>query len=222
MPEARKQSPRRPITQGVRVGGRSKRVVEAVLGAVVKELGRSGYAAFQIEEVARLAGVNRTSIYRRWPTKAALVEAALREVSPFSRWVPATGNLTRDLLDLSQQLVRWLRSAQGKMLMSLVMRDVRHPELFKLAKGLGDETLAPWIALVEDAKKRGEIARDIDAALLMQMVLAPVTVRLERGERVDARVLTMLVDVAVAGAAPGQRRTRARAAPSRDRKPRQM
>lgn len=205
-----KSSSKPPVTRGVRVGGRSKRVVEAVLGAAVEELARSGYVAFQIEEVARAAGVNRTSIYRRWPTKALLIEASLREVSPFHNTKPETGNLARDLLELSQRLVRWLRSAQGKTLMNLLMRDVRQPELIRVARTLGDESLAPWLALIDGAKARGEIARDIDANLLMQMILAPVTVRLERGERVDTRVLTTLIGVAVAGAAPGQRRVRAR------------
>ncbi|HEX5659645.1 MAG TPA: TetR/AcrR family transcriptional regulator [Polyangiales bacterium] len=210
MAGTKKKLARAPVTRGVRVGGRSKRVVEAALRAAVNELARSGYTAFQIEEVAREAGVNRTSIYRRWPTKAKLLEAALREVSPFHNTQAMTGNLRRDLLDLSQRLVRWMRSAQGKTLMSLLTRDVRPPELVRLARTLGDESLAPWWALVESAKLRGEIARGIDARLLIQMILAPVTVRLERGERVNTKVLTTLIDVAVSGAAPGQRRTRAR------------
>jgi AcrR family transcriptional regulator len=217
--EVRKGAAKGPVTRGVRVGGRSKRVVEAVLSAAVQELARSGYATFQIEEVARVAGVNRTSIYRRWPTKALLIEAALREVAPFRRSEPDTGNLARDLLNISKQLVRWMRSAQGKTLMRVLMRDVGQPELVRLARTLGDESLAPWLALVEAAKQRGEVARDIDANLLMQMILAPVTVRMERGEPVDTRVLTTLIAVAVAGAAPVHR-GQARTARTRTRSPR--
>jgi AcrR family transcriptional regulator len=217
-----KQAPKPPITQGLRVGGRSKRVVEAVLAAAVGELVRAGYESFQIEEVARASGVNRTSIYRRWPSKDALLEAALRDVAPFRRVRPDTGNLARDLLDISQQLVRWMRSGQGKMLMTLLMRDVRQPGLVKVARRIGDESMAPWLKLVEDAKARGEIAREVEPQLLMQMILAPVTVRLERGERVDTRVLTMLIQIALAGAAPRQAKPRQRPAGSRDRKPRQM
>ncbi len=203
------------MTRGVRVGGRSKRVVDAVMSAVINELARSGYGAFQIEEVAREAGVNRTSIYRRWPTKALLFEASLREVSPFRRAQPANGDLRQDLLEVSLQLVRWMRSAQGKTLMSIIMRDARHPELARVARRLGDESLAPYLALIDDAKRRREIAREVDANLLMQMILAPITVRMERGERVDTRVLTTLIEVAVAGAAPGRHKAAKRPARSR-------
>jgi AcrR family transcriptional regulator len=210
VPRALKATTKRPVTQGVRVGGRSKRVVDAVLTAAVQELDRSGYGGFQIEEVARMAGVNRTSIYRRWPTKVALVEAALRAVAPFRLAQPATEDLARDLLALSQQLVRWMRSAQGKTLMSLLMREIRQPELSRVARRLGDESIAPYLALIEGAKARGEIAREIDAHLLVQMILAPVTARMERGERVDTRVLTTVIGVAVNGAAPKQRPQSAR------------
>jgi hypothetical protein len=46
------------------------------------------------------------------------------------------------------------------------------------------------------------------------MILAPVTVRKERGERVDTRVLTALIDIAVAGASPTRPATRPRRAKS--------
>ena len=62
-------------TEGIRSRGRSARVVQEVLTATAEELGRSGYAALRIEDVAERAGVNKTTIYRRWPTKAALVKA---------------------------------------------------------------------------------------------------------------------------------------------------
>lgn len=217
MAGAQNRAVKQPVTQGLRTGGRSKRVVEAVLGAAIQELGRSGYEAFQIEEVARLAGVNRTSIYRRWPTKVALIEAAMREVSPFRHARPRTGLLAADLLALSRQLVRWLRSTQGRSLMTVLMREVRQPELILVARRIGDESMGPYIALIDEAKARGEIASDVDAQLLMQMILAPVTVRLERNERVDTRVLMSLIEIAVTGAAPRQPRAPLRSTRSRDR-----
>ena len=69
------QSPRR--TEGKRVHGRSARVQSAVLRATAEELGRVGFAALRIEDVALRSGVNKTTIYRRWPTKQELVRASL-------------------------------------------------------------------------------------------------------------------------------------------------
>ena len=48
-----------------RLGGRSARVREAVLGAAFAELDERGYEGFSIDAVARRSGVHKTTIYRR-------------------------------------------------------------------------------------------------------------------------------------------------------------
>src|SRR5437763_1966550 len=65
-------SPRR--TLGI-LGGRSELVVRRVLDAALVELARSGYAGFRMDAVASSAAVNKTTIYRRWPSREALVAA---------------------------------------------------------------------------------------------------------------------------------------------------
>src|SRR5687768_17134081 len=70
MPKAT-QSTRR--TAKVRVRGRAADVVARVMNATAHELGRAGYAALRIEDVAERSGVNKTTIYRRWPGKSDLV-----------------------------------------------------------------------------------------------------------------------------------------------------
>ena len=60
-----------------RLGGRSARVREAVLNAAFAELGEKGYDNFSMEAVARRSGVHKTTVYRRWPTRDALVVDAL-------------------------------------------------------------------------------------------------------------------------------------------------
>src|SRR5262245_19167911 len=60
-----------------RLGGRSARVREAVLAAAFAELDEHGYRGFNIESVARRSGVHKTTIYRRWPTREALLVYAL-------------------------------------------------------------------------------------------------------------------------------------------------
>ncbi|MCV7177540.1 hypothetical protein CG716_24810 [Mycolicibacterium sphagni] len=81
-----------------RPGGRSARVVAAVHEAVDALLIECGPGGFTVSDVARRAGVNPTSIYRRWGSLEAVildVEAArLSETSP----LPDTGTLRGDLL----------------------------------------------------------------------------------------------------------------------------
>ena len=50
-------------------GPRSHQVVEKVRAATMAELARVGFPGLTIEGVAKAANVNRTTIYRRWPSK---------------------------------------------------------------------------------------------------------------------------------------------------------
>src|SRR5262249_40598485 len=87
---------RRTGERRARIGGRSERVVRAVLAATTAELGRVGYAALRMEDVATTAGVNKTTVYRRWPTKADLVGAAMRGLGAPAQPAPDTGSLRGD------------------------------------------------------------------------------------------------------------------------------
>jgi TetR/AcrR family transcriptional regulator of autoinduction and epiphytic fitness len=49
---------------------------DAVLRGALEELGEVGYGAFAIESVAARSGVAKSTIYRLWPDKVALIQAA--------------------------------------------------------------------------------------------------------------------------------------------------
>src|SRR3712207_1543584 len=84
-----------------RPGGRSARVRAAVLSATIDALVDVGYDGLSVEDVARRAGVHKTTVYRRWPTRAALVAEATRERSQQVIPVPDTGTLAGDLRQLA-------------------------------------------------------------------------------------------------------------------------
>jgi AcrR family transcriptional regulator len=54
----------------------------AILDAALAMLRAGGYRELSLDEVARRAGTAKSSIYRRWPSKAALVAAIVRRESP--------------------------------------------------------------------------------------------------------------------------------------------
>src|ERR1700719_4297131 len=87
-------------TRGVQRGPRSQQVVEKVREATMAELARVGFPGLTIEGVAKAATVNRTTIYRRWPSKAALLLAVLEPGLQLFDQDPATGSLAGDLLAL--------------------------------------------------------------------------------------------------------------------------
>jgi AcrR family transcriptional regulator len=62
-----------------RTRGRPRRAGadEEILRATRELLGKGGYAAFNVDAIAERTGIAKTTIYRRWPTKGALVAAAI-------------------------------------------------------------------------------------------------------------------------------------------------
>jgi AcrR family transcriptional regulator len=87
-------------TQGVQRGPRSQQVVEKVREATMAELARVGFPGLTIEGVAKAANVNRTTIYRRWPSTGALLLAVLEPGLERFDHDPDTGSLAGDLLAL--------------------------------------------------------------------------------------------------------------------------
>ncbi|MEA2235966.1 MAG: hypothetical protein QOC81_690 [Thermoanaerobaculia bacterium] len=75
------------MTEKKKTRGRPRRAEadEEILEAALALLREGGYRALSLDEVARRAGTAKSSIYRRWPSKAALAaEIIRREVPPLS------------------------------------------------------------------------------------------------------------------------------------------
>jgi AcrR family transcriptional regulator len=168
----------------MRVGGRSERVVADVLKATIAELGRAGYASLRIEDVATRAGVNKTTIYRRWPTKAALVEAALRSWRPPLE-APDTGSIEGDIGALAVDMADRAASPVKRSLARVIHAELDHPEVAAIARALRAEAQRPWLAVIERAVARGDLPAGTDAALVVDVIWGTLLTRL----RVDERAL---------------------------------
>jgi AcrR family transcriptional regulator len=167
MPRAR-GSVRR--TQGV-LGGRSDQVVRRVLDAAVAELAHSGYAGFRMDEVVARAAVNKTTIYRRWPSRAALVAAVVERLRAPLRATPLpdTGALERDLVEAFTRRFDVGRKIEGRAWARL-LHERYSPEVKQIIKGVVDERGGEWRAMVTRAIARGEVPPKTDAQLLLHLV----------------------------------------------------
>ena len=85
--------------------GRGPKVRAAVLAATLAELADTGYAALTIENIARRAGVHKTTIYRRWTDRESLVADVLGERIALGFPIPDTGSVQDDLRQLAQAFV---------------------------------------------------------------------------------------------------------------------
>jgi AcrR family transcriptional regulator len=84
---------------------RGKTLEDALLTAAWDEVTAAGYAKFTMEGAAGRAGTARSVLYRRWPSRAALIHAAMRHhLGSLDDAVPNTGDLRQDILSVLQRL----------------------------------------------------------------------------------------------------------------------
>ena len=96
-----------------RPGGRSARVQAAVREAVIELICDPGHEPVTIPIVAARAGVNPTSIYRRWgDINGLLTDIAVAELDADTD-VPDTGDLTTDLHGWAEEVLAYLKRPGG-------------------------------------------------------------------------------------------------------------
>lgn len=196
-------APRRQmrLTSGKRRGGRSARVVAAVLGATLEELGATGYSNLRIDDVARRAAVNKTTIYRRWPTRAALVEAALRSIQS-TREPPRMTSVREDLLADLRFEIEWFMSPIGRGIARMIPIERAHgSDIDAVLLQLRIEQIARRESVIRAGIARGELPATTDAPLLSVIIQSTIFSRLIHvGEPPDDGELVATVDLLLRGA----------------------
>jgi AcrR family transcriptional regulator len=195
----------RQVVRGIRTGGRSARVREAILAATFSELVDSGYAALSVEAVASRAGVNKTTIYRRWPTLDDLLVDALMEWSHDAFPGQDTGSIETDLLALGRQLADVLNGGVGRQVVALVLTaGLRSARLHETTRRYFDHQAERALPAVARAIDRGELPADCDANALLTTFRAPLFYRMvTTGDPIDEDLITQAVRVALAAARAG-------------------
>jgi len=159
----------------VRGRPRDTDVDERILATAFRHLVREGYGGTSIEAVAADAGVAKTTIYRRYPTKRDLVVAALRAETPFAE--PPADLHAKEALDLFVRgaIAMLIDSGAIRVLGSLLVEEQREPGLLAVFR---ERILFPRRALVDRMLKRGiergEIRPDIDPLVVTEMVAGAV------------------------------------------------
>jgi AcrR family transcriptional regulator len=111
----------------------------AILEAAKELLGEVGYDRLRIQDVADRAGAGLATLYRRWPTKQALVADALRYHAE-ALFPPVLEDPRADLRALYGVLFEKLCGDGGEVLPGLLVALRTEPELASVVR---DEVLMP-------------------------------------------------------------------------------
>ena len=179
---------------------RVRRSKQAVMAATYELLQETGLGGLTVDAVSERSGVAKTTIYRHWPTRSALVIDACSKLGT-EREAPDTGRLASDLAVLAADLAHRLRTARwAAVLPSIVDAAERDAELARMHARLHAELISAFRAVVERAHKRGELPRGRQPADVVAAVIGPLFYRrwFSR-EPLDDRFVKAVVDSAAKG-----------------------
>ncbi|MGW4204490.1 TetR/AcrR family transcriptional regulator [Streptomyces sp. NPDC004726] len=168
---------------------------DQLLSATLEVLREVGYGRLTIDAVVSRARASKRTVYRRWPSKSALIVAAFTNATRDLPTEHDTGSLRGDLLaalgDVLDEMHRF-----GDVMADLLGELNRNAEL---AAAIRDGYIAArresFIGAFSRARERGEIRDDVDVDALWD--LAPAVVFFRRynlGVQVDAEDVRGLVD----------------------------
>lgn len=154
-----------------RPGGRTEQVRMAVTTAVL-QLIEAGQVDFELQEVARLSGVHRTTIHRRWPDRASLIAEALREHTSHID-VQFTGDWRVDIRHMAFALRDFL-SDPVEVAMNTILASTNNVEFRDMMTAHWGTVLTVFQTPILQAQARGEIDARHDAEMLVSMMISPI------------------------------------------------
>ena len=162
---------------------RSQEADRAILTATLELLAERGLAAMSIEEVAARAGVGKTTIYRRWPSKGLLALDAFVASFREEQAQPDTGTLRGDMISALRAWVRAVtETPMGSMLTGLIAEAQHDPELRGAWR---DRVLEPLReqnrTMLDRAIARGEIDPSVDREVVLDLFFGAAEHRLLLG-----------------------------------------
>jgi AcrR family transcriptional regulator len=181
---------------------RSQEADRAILTAAAELLADRGLAAMSIEEVAARAGVGKTTIYRRWPSKGLLALDAFVASFLAAQPLPDTGTLRGDLIAALHAWVRAVtQTPMGRVLTGLIAEAQHDPELRGAWR---DRVIEPLRAqhriMLERAIDRGEIPASVDQDVVLDLFFGAAEHRLLLGHLpMTAAFIAEVVDVILSG-----------------------
>jgi AcrR family transcriptional regulator len=139
----------------VRTRRRGNALEDVILKAAWDEARVGGYANVTMEAVAARAKTSKAVIYRRWPSRAALIHAAVRHrVRSISQETPDTGSLRGDVLALLNWITRRFEDFGPDIVHGLVAEHYDlPPEVFQVVPNV-------MRTVLQRAAKRGEVSLD--------------------------------------------------------------
>jgi AcrR family transcriptional regulator len=170
-------------------------VDDTVLQVTIELLATMSFARLSMELVAKRAAVGKPTVYRRWPSKAALVADAVARFAPNPHFDPegdTAESARRGLVSFAYAIAE---SGIAHVLYSLLGEAMTDADL---AETLRARYFRPRQQVIETALRRcvaaGTLPADLDLSSAISLLLGPLLHGwIVRGTQLDERQMTELV-----------------------------
>ncbi|HTP83415.1 MAG TPA: TetR/AcrR family transcriptional regulator [Alphaproteobacteria bacterium] len=185
----RKSAAARPGKPEPRADRRSSSTHDAILAAAERLVRRRGYIRVTIEAIAAAAGAGKQTIYRWWPSKAALYLELYESLVAEQKLQFDTGSVAGDLRFFMRRLFRILTATPARAILTgLIAETQSDPEVAKaLMAHLVRGRRHMIRGIFERGQARGEIRGNADIDFAVDLISGAVWFRLLLGQALDAR-----------------------------------
>lgn len=138
-----------------------------------------GYAAMSIERVANVAGVGKTTIYRRYENKEELTAAAMRSLIDNFGAPQDTGSAREDIIEILVQNQTAFENGPGMSVIgALLVEERRNPKLIELFRNRIMRPRRKYVlAVLQRGVERGEIRPDTDLEAAVYAMIGSIFAR---------------------------------------------
>lgn len=194
--EAARGRPRDPALEG------------RIFDATISLYSEGGWSGLTFDAVARASGVGKSSLYRRWDTREALLRDALK-----ARWLPVdsidTGAIRGDLRELAEMILATHTGRFANLKNWFLIDSQIFPELRSLLEPYMTDAVLQGRAIVRRAIQRRELPNTLNPGLVMDLIVGAVNNHVmttpahlkEQMVRKAPRFLDDLIDVVLQGIA---------------------
>ena len=135
----------------------------AILDATEQLLGRRGYEAMTIEQVASAAGVSKPTIYLRYRSKRELVAAMIDRLRP-PLPESSSSSVVRDLVALIEMQRQWVDQHGLRIVAAVLLEQEDHPELMEhFQQRVVQPSRVAFAAVLKGGIDRGELPTGADS-----------------------------------------------------------
>lgn len=173
-----------------------------VLDAAAALLAERGYTGFTMDTLVERTGVSKTTMYKHWPSRTALIVATVRQLTA-TPITPDTGSIRSDLIAMALDSLDAYRGPRWPGLASVLEAAGHDPELHAALRSIPAAGLSQVKTLLERAVQQGQLRPGIDTETAVTVLVGAIFFRLRLADLPQVkREVPGIIDTILQGLAP--------------------